>query len=194
MPRFLLLATALAALLSPLAAQPLPWIAGPSGGSPAPMTRSPAASGDTGGLGVFSGGYGRGSRGGTTSGLSSGETGRSGGERWKPPPPIPADPAVVAPLARHQARLPSRQRPVPNIPAPSPVLCVQPGHTQLAARASAAHGTPAHALDAYTPATRCTILAGSNEWLVETLRRSRMHITQFVITRDTRAPGSQATR
>lgn len=86
------------------------------------------------------------------------------------------------------------RRAVPNMPAPSPVLCVQPGHGPLASRAAAAHGIPAHALDPHAPATNCTILAGSNEWLVEMLRRSRMHIAQFVITRDTRAPGPQATR
>ncbi|WP_207539633.1 hypothetical protein [Sabulicella rubraurantiaca] len=86
------------------------------------------------------------------------------------------------------------RRAVPNMPTPAPVLCVQPGHTQIASRASAAHGIPAHALDPHTSATNCTILAGSNEWLVETLRRSRMHIALFVITRDTRAPGPQALR
>ncbi|WP_207539634.1 hypothetical protein [Sabulicella rubraurantiaca] len=116
MPRPLLLAAALAVLSSPLAAQPYPWIAGPS----APAQRSPATGADTGGLGVFSGGSGRSARGGTTSGLSTGEAGRSGGERWKPPPPIPADPAVVAPLARHQARLPSSQR--PSLPPSEPPI------------------------------------------------------------------------
>lgn len=63
---------------------------------------------------------GRGARGGTTSGLSGGEGGRSGGERWKPPPPIAADPAVAAPLARHQARLRSSQR--PSLPYTEPPI------------------------------------------------------------------------
>lgn len=87
-----------------------------------------------------------------------------------------------------------QRRTPPGSAAMAPKLCVEPGRGILSRAASSAYGLPARAITNAATAADCTVLAGSNEFVVRTMQQARLDPGAFAIATDTRTAGWNPSR